>query len=145
MPYITIKQSPVFYQMTFEDIMAGISDIDKYVKDNKTNTRTYWVDYPSEELLKKTPITRMIRLLEEFNKSKEHLFIKDRKTLYNTFYAPKSHGGLRRIDTPTHELMNAVRELKCLIESHIFSLYHTTAFAYIRGRSTIDAIKTASN
>ena len=37
--------------------------------------------------------------------------------------------------------MNALRELKTLFETHMFALYHTTAFAYIRGRSTIDAIK----
>jgi len=34
-----------------------------------------------------------------------------------------------------------LRELKMLFEMHMFALYHTTAFAYIRGRSTIDAIK----
>jgi retron-type reverse transcriptase len=28
-----------------------------------------------------------------------------------------------------------------LFEQHMFALYHTTAFAYVRGRSTIDAIK----
>jgi hypothetical protein len=37
--------------------------------------------------------------------------------------------------------MNALRELKTLFELHMFALYHTTAFAYVRGRSTIDAIK----
>ena len=31
MPYITIKQPPKYYQMTFEDIMAGIDDLSKYV------------------------------------------------------------------------------------------------------------------
>jgi hypothetical protein len=37
--------------------------------------------------------------------------------------------------------MSALRELKLLFELHMFALYHTTAFAYVRGRSTIDAIK----
>ena len=34
-----------------------------------------------------------------------------------------------------------MRELKTLFETEMFALYHTTAFAYIRGRSTIDAVK----
>jgi len=37
--------------------------------------------------------------------------------------------------------MNALRELKTLFETEMFALYHTTAFAYVKGRSTIDAIK----
>jgi len=37
--------------------------------------------------------------------------------------------------------MSALRELKMLFETHMFALYHTTAFAYVRGRSTIDALK----
>jgi uncharacterized protein YfiM (DUF2279 family) len=37
--------------------------------------------------------------------------------------------------------MCALRELKMLFEHHMFALYHTTAFAYVRGRSTIDALK----
>ncbi|MCL2284894.1 MAG: reverse transcriptase domain-containing protein [Firmicutes bacterium] len=141
MPYITIKQPPVYYQMSFEDIMAGIQDLSKYVMPNITATRTYWVDRPNAKLLENTPVSRMIRLLCEFNQSKEALFSQDRASLYHTFHIPKSSGGLRRIDAPRPELMNALRELKTLFETHMFTLYHTTAFAYVRGRSTIDAIK----
>ena len=61
--------------------------------------------------------------------------------MYHTFHIPKSSGGLRRIDAPLPELMNALRELKTLFETQMFALYHTTAFAYVRGRSTIDALK----
>ena len=61
--------------------------------------------------------------------------------MYHTFHIPKSSGGLRRIDAPGAGLMNALRELKTLFETHMFALYHTTAFAYVRGCSTFDAIK----
>jgi len=141
MPYITIKQPPVYYQMTFEDIMAGVNDLSRYVMPNVTNTRTYWVDHPNAKLLRNTDIPGMIGLLSAFNKSKEALFAKDRASLYHTFHIPKSSGGLRRIDAPLPELMGALRELKMLFENHMFALYHTAAFAYVRGRSTIDAIK----
>ena len=141
MPYITIKQPPTYRQISFEDMMAGIQDLSKYVMPNITNTRTYWVDRPNPKLLENTDVAKMIEILAIFNKSKEALFSQDRASLYHTFYIPKSSGGLRRIDAPKPELMNALRELKTLFETHMFALYHTTAFAYVRGRSTIDAIK----
>ena len=141
MPYITVKQPPKYYQMTFEDIMAGIDDLSKYVSSNITNTRTYYVEQPNEKLLENTNVTRMINILTTFNQSKEALFQEDRKSHYHSFHIPKSSGGVRRIDAPSQELMNALRELKTLFETHMFALYHTSAFAYIRGRSTIDALK----
>ena len=141
MPYITIKQQPVYRQMSFEDIMDGVDDLSKYVQYNETNTRTHWVEQPNQKLLENTNVSRMINQLKIFNGSKEELFAQDRASLYHTFHIPKSSGGLRRIDAPQPELMNALRELKTVFETHMFALYHTTAFAYVRGRSTIDAIK----
>jgi hypothetical protein len=141
MPYITIKQPPVYRQITFEEIIAGVEDLSKYVQPNITNTRTYWVDYPNQKLVENTDVDSMIRALKAFNQSKESLFAQDRMSLYHTFHIPKNSGGLRRIDAPLPELMTALRELKTLFEINMFALYHTTAFAYIKGRSTIDAIK----
>jgi len=141
MPYITIKQRPIYRQMTLEDIMAGIEDLTPYVQYNETNTRTHWVDCPNQKLLENTYVEGMVNLLNTFNQSKEALFAQDRASLYYTFHIPKSSGGLRRIDAPQQELMNALRELKTLFENRFFALYHTTAFAYVKGRSTIDAIK----
>ena len=141
MPYITVNQPPVYYQMTFEDIMAGIEDLSKYIMPNTTSTRTYWVDRPSQKLLENTDTQKMLDVLKAFNHSKEALFVQDRASLYHTFHITKSSGGLRRIDAPCPELMNALRELKTLFEAHMFALYHTSAFAYIRRRSTIDALK----
>jgi len=77
MPYITIKQPPKYYQMTFEDIMAGIDDLSKYVQPNVSGTRTYWVDYPNRRLLENTDTQRMLDVLKIFNHSKEALFAQD--------------------------------------------------------------------
>jgi len=127
MPFITIKQPPVYYQITFEDMLAGIEDLSKYVMPNVTNTRTYWVDRPNDKLLENTEITGMIESIKVFNQHNEALFAQDRASLYHTFHIPKSSGGLRRIDAPLPELMNALRELKVLFETRMFALYHTTA------------------
>jgi len=141
MPYIIVKQPPTYHQISFEEMLAGIDDLSKYVMPNVTNTRTYWVERPNDKLLENTDIDGMIEVLKIFNQSKEALFQADRASLYHTFHIPKSSGGLRRIDAPLPELMNALRELKTIFETQMFALYHTTAFAYVCGRSTIDAIK----
>ena len=74
MPYITAKQPPVYYQISFEDMMAGIQDLSKYVMPNVTATRTYWVDRPNTKLLENTNVSGMIEILAMFNQSKEALF-----------------------------------------------------------------------
>jgi hypothetical protein len=141
MPYITIKQSPVYHQISFEEMIAGIQDLSKYVSANTSNTRTYFVGNLNPKLLESTDIYHMISLLQAYNHEHEAMFQADRASLYRTFHIPKSSGGLRRIDAPEPELMNALRRLKTLFEENLFALYHTTAFAYVRGRCTVDAIK----
>ena len=87
-------------------------------------------EQPNEKLLENTNVTRMINILTRFIQFKETLFQEDRVSLYHSFHIPKSSGGVRRIDAPSQELMNTLRELKTLFETHMFALYHTTAFAY---------------
>jgi len=127
--------------MTFEESLFGIDDVSDFIQYNETNTRTYWVEHPRQELMDNTDVPAMIGLLKTFNESKDSLFAQDRVSLYRSFSIAKKTGGLRRIDAPEPELMCALRELKIIFENHMFALYHTTAFAYIRGRSTIDAVK----
>lgn len=47
----------------------------------------------------------------------------------------------RKIDAPVDELKNALRNLKTIFEKDFHALYHTSAFAYVKGRSTLDAVK----
>ena len=47
----------------------------------------------------------------------------------------------RRIDAPKDELMLELRKLKAIFENDFKVLYHTSAFAYIKRRSTLDAVK----
>jgi len=122
-------------------MMEGIQDLSKYVNHNTSNTRTYFAETVNPKLLENTNIEHMIGLLRSFNQSNEALFDKDRASLYKTFYIPKASGGLRRIDAPEQELMTALRQLKLIMEEELFALYHTSAFAYVKGRCTVDAIK----
>lgn len=142
MPYITIHQTPKFRQVSFEDIIFGPVDMEAFKPiGNSYGTRTTYTKFVKEEFLNGFNIGHMISLLIRFNEQYKDLFEQDRQSLYETFHIPKSSGGLRRIDAPKPELMNALRELKRILEDECFALYHTNAFAYIKHRSTIHAIK----
>ena len=143
MTYITVRQSPAYHQMTLEEFLFQEEAPNTLLNDNTTNTRTYEVETVSERMARKFrfDIPHLIRKLKEFNDSTAALRAVPRRELYEEFYIPKKSGGLRKIDAPCPELMDALRRLKTIFENDFRVLYHTSAFAYIRHRSTIDAMK----
>lgn len=141
MPYVTIKQSPIYYQMSFDDILDGTVNLSKMVVPNVTNTRTCYREYLNPSFLDRFDFNSMIITLQTFNEQHINLFEVERKSLYETFYIPKKSKGLREINAPVPELMDALRQLKTIFETNMFALYHTSAFAYVKGRCTVDSIK----
>ena len=143
MVYITVKQSPMYHQMTLEEFLFQTDTKPALVTPNLTNTRTYAMDELSDYLKRKLRLgtVSLINKLAVFNACTQSLRDKPRHDLYREFYIPKKSGGLRRIDAPDPELMDALRTLKRIFEEDFHVLYHTSAFAYIRGRSTIDAMR----
>lgn len=142
MVYITVKQPPMYRQMSIEEFLFKTESQPLVINPNITNTRTYVVENISEKYLNRIDINKLITKLVRFNESTEELRIhQPRQDLYNTFHLPKKSGGLRRIDAPNNELMDALRKLKTIFETDFGALYHTSAFAYIKKRSTLNAIK----
>lgn len=144
MPYITIPVSPKTYQISFEDILNGVDEsfFDKQNVKNTHDTRTVYRERTPQRLLDNIDFDAMVAALRVFNLRYETLIaVEDKSTLYRSFRIPKRSGGLRQIDAPHDELMIALRELKNLLEKKCFASYHTAAFAYVGGRSTIDAVK----
>lgn len=142
MPYVTIRRPARVYQLTFEDIIFGL-DPTKFACDKDTHdTVTYKVDVINQTLIDKFDFRTMMRALEAFvNKYQKLISIEDKSSLYRSFKIPKRSGGLRQIDAPIDELKAALYELKDILEYKFFMSYHTCAFAYVKGRSTIDSIK----
>lgn len=141
MPYITIRQSPMYHQMTLDDLLFKSITEPATITFNIGNTKTVFVDELPDRLARATKVNRLIRRLHQFNTSTEGLRSCDRPSLYYSFSIPKKTRGWRHIDAPNPELMDALRTLKTIFESDFGALYHTSAFAYIRKRSTIDAVK----
>lgn len=141
MIYITVRQSPMYHQMTLEEFLFETETQPSLMNDNTTNTRTYEAESLSRHFLSKLHLNHLIGKLTTFNQETENLREVPRHDLYHTFYIPKKSGGLRKIDAPNPELMDALRKLKTIFEEDFNALYHTSAFAYVRKRSTVDAIK----
>lgn len=141
--YITVKQSPMYRQMSLDELLFGTDDSKPMlISSNATNTRTYEVS-STYKYRRMTDVHGVIEKLKEFNERTAYLHDLDRHSLYREFFIPKKTGGLRKIDAPEPELMDALRSLKTIFEEYCGAdtLYHTSAFAYIKGRCTIDAVK----
>lgn len=143
MLYITVPSKPKEYQITFEDILNGLNTtFFAKQKEDTHSTRTFSKNHTPEKLLSYVNINNMINVLKAFNSKHATLIeTKDKSILYNNFKIPKRSGGLRQINAPSGELMIALKELKYILEKNLYASYHTSAFAYVKGRSTIDAIK----
>lgn len=143
MPFITIPKRYSPHQYTIEDMMNGVTeqDILRWAYDSKDTITVFRKETPVNLLLKYS-VPLALRTLRAFNASHANLIeVDDKSSLYRSFKIPKKSGGYRQIDAPNDELMNALIELKNILETNFMANYHTCAFAYIKGRSTVDAVK----
>lgn len=60
---------------------------------------------------------------------------------YERFYIPKKTGGLREINAPNPILSAHLRTVKDYLENSLLCLPHNSAYAYTKGRCTVDAVK----
>lgn len=141
MVYITVRQPPMFHQMTLEELLFQDYKGPMVINANESNTRTYEVNYASEHFTRRIDVGSLIAKLTRYNQSTEELRKKNRHELYKSFCIPKKSGGLRHINAPEAELMDALRRQKTMYEEDFRVLYHTSAFAYIKHRCTVDAVK----
>lgn len=141
MVYITVRQPPMFHQMTLEELLFQDYKGPKLINTSDSNTRTYEFEYASEHFTSRIDVSSLITKLTQYNQSTEELRGKKRHELYKSFCIPKKSGGLRHINAPVAELMDALRRQKTMYEEDFHVLYHTSAFAYIKHRCTVDAVK----
>lgn len=143
MPYITIPQTSKNYQVTFEDLIFGMETLPKSVTEyDPTGTITRYVKYINETHLRKVNIPMFVNCLLEFTiRYRDLIETEDKSRLYKSFKIPKRSGGFRQIDAPNPELMEALRELKSIMELRCGALFHTSAHAYVPKRNTVSALK----
>lgn len=215
--YITVKQAPMYRQMSLEELLFGTNPKSVVINFNETNTRTYEVEYVTHKFLKDIDVVKLIKILETYNNANKDIRAVNRDSLYYTFYIEKKGKGMpnvfkkifatqsnyidnsgsicrgiaerlkpvlgnhgqehhasmledakksiaeflctngldvskidmdaiisdsyRKIDAPNDALKNSLLVLKRIFEEEFHALYHTSAFAYIKHRSTVDSIK----
>lgn len=141
MPYVVCKQSPIIHQMSFEDILNNNIDISKILVSNKGNTRTFYRKNLDNRILEQLDLSSLIAKLSAFILKYQPLFEADRQSLYTKFPIAKKTGGVRIISAPCDALKIALTELKNIFENDFGALYHTSAYAYIKNRNTVDCAK----
>lgn len=218
MVYITIKQPPIYRQLSLEDYLLGDFSEDVLISSNTTNTRTFCLEKVTSKYIEKLSPRHLLSKISEFNDLHEQLAKKDRLSLYTSFYIPKHGKGMdtlfkstfdsqhryikcdsskvckeiaaavkpllsehemtvhqkifetaeakfksvlneagfdtskvdfgvilkssfRQINAPKQELKEALTNLKGILEDDLGILYHTSAFAYVKKRCTIDSLK----
>lgn len=146
MIYITTMQHRKPRQITWEDVIADKMVFNDFANDKSNSTATITRKYEgTEDILKEAVrminVDGMINWLKRFNQQNEELFKADRKSLYNSFKIPKATGGFRQIDAPCDKLQDALRTLVNFIRDDCCVLYHTSAFAYVTGRSIVDCLR----
>ena len=140
--YITIKQT---FQphAKFEDLFSATSFEDfNPITPGYTPTFTKNYDPTPEELLDLTErydLARAGAIMRTFPKI-ETFLQEDMSQFYYSFHIPKASGGLRRIDAPNPELSSLITQIKDFFEKDLHILVHNAAFAYVKQRSTRDAL-----
>lgn len=146
MVYLTVRQSPAYHQISLEELLFPDENTKQpYVNYNIGNTKTYELESVSQRVLDRIDVNALILRLCAFNASTKSLREVNRKELYTFFKIPKRSGGFRQISAPEPRLMEALRELKLILELDFGALYHTCAFAYIEKRNTVSALKRHQN
>lgn len=141
MPYITTLKEAKGKEISLDQILFGEVDVTKQRKQRAypgTVTRHY--DSLPNEAQSEEDVRRLIHKLNALS------FIscplpQDMFTLYRVFEIPKRSGGMRTISAPRPSLYNNQVELRTFFETECTALYHTTAFAYCKGRSIKHCMK----
>lgn len=129
-------------KMSFEDVMFGkYDDKQVYLSPIKGATLTRVVDsVPAQHVCAYTA-EELVDSLTRFNNMFSELAQKERSQLYHSFSIPKKSGGFRHIDAPGTELKTAHYALKNLLEGMFSASHHTAAYAYVKGRCHVDALR----
>lgn len=142
--YITYYKPNNAQQM--EISLKDILENNKIIITNTQNTGYHKVTrYTEHDLYRNDAIlelqtkarSKIIRLSEQAD-----TFLKeDMSEYYHTFKIPKKTKGYRTINAPNEELKDLQRQIKSLFEKTLKMLPNDAAYAYVTGRSTVDALK----
>lgn len=145
MPFVTAKPTPQYRQMImFDDMFRDLDDVtvptDEGRRYHPATTRTVFREFISFPGMADM-LDGYVQALHNFNEMWQPKFEGDLHNQYYSFKIPKRSGGWRTINAPNDDLKEAQRVLAGIFENVFGALYHTSAYAYVKKRSTIDAVR----
>lgn len=125
------KGIPFFIKQVFDIQNKYIGDTKKCIGEMAAEIRKITYQHPatSDEEIKS----------QSFNKACEMLTASG-FTITEEQLALIFKSAFRRIDAPDYKLKSALTELKDIFENVFHAMHHTSAFAYVKNRSTKDAL-----
>lgn len=136
--YVTLPRVPfAAQQISFDNLFDdGFELRDEETTTTGTVTRItdgrFPVDYNTVSRLE-----HEINIFHDFNLE---MIRRNKNELYRHYSIPKRNGGRRDIDDPCDELRAVQAEFVEILKKYHCG-YHTAAFAYVKGRSTVDCCK----
>ena len=88
----------------------------------------------------KYPVNDMEQKIKNFEPRIDSILQDNMSEHYEAFLIPKASGGMRQIHAPKEPLMSLLRDLKDTLETQCYMLPHNSAYAYVKHRSTVDAL-----
>lgn len=140
MPYVVTPLAPKGATPSLSQLLGG----DPAPSSHKTrlypSTRTNFYQTLPSHLYRPEDVRRLIELLKPYAHTAQ-CYSQPLTTQYRIFHIPKHSGGMRQICAPKPRLFADQIALRTLFETEFSALYHTTAFAYCKGRSIKHCIK----
>lgn len=158
MYYITYAQPDRYRQVSFEEMLGLIENLEPLKKTNHTGTLTKKVNEIPLRIMTMTNVSSIIGMFSRWHSNNYHRFMPQIKAFealtqkerprnpengmaYYTFAIPKQNGKLRIINAPNAHFKAALSDLKDIFESVMIRSYHTSAYAYIKGRCPKNAVE----
>ena len=141
MVYVVSRKSPKGKEVSLDQFL--MSDVD-FTKSRKsryypgTVTRCY--ESLPNGLYTQDHIRQLTSKLQHFSRI-THFLANNLNQHYRHFDIPKQDGTMRKISEPLSPLRDYQVKLRSLFENDFYAAYHTSAFAYCEGRSTLLCIK----
>lgn len=131
--FLTYINTPQFVEMSFADLLSN-----RVVNPDLRQTRTIKIqDLNGINQNSKSKIQKLCEFLPPLV---EPYIGQDMAQYYTSFRIPKHSGGTRQIDAPDYRLKTALTAIRLRFEWAGF-LEHNNAYAYVKTRSTKDALE----
>lgn len=138
MYYVTLNAVPHTKQISIDDFLSENFSFDAFKGKDIPFTRTFKAPEIPDGIKATTHVNDMIRRLSYIADITSHYDLDHMEKYYRHYEIRKKSGGKRPIDEPNKQLKEHLKMLRFCLEDSCCAKWHTSAYAYVPGRSTRD-------